>query len=378
MVYGIYAAGFFMRPLGAIVIGTIGDRFGRKKALEISILLMALPTLCIGLLPTYYQIGILAPILLTAMRLLQGISVGGELIGSYAFLIEHASEKRKKEAGSYGLIGCFGGKLLGSMVTLIIIHALSPAQVQSFGWRIAFIAGMGIAIFGFYIRRQLSETPVFLEMQKESSEKSLQLSSIFLGVGSLVLYTSSLQLLFVYLPVYLKNELSIDFAWATYSNVLSLALVMITMPFFARWADRLESNQFLLIGSILMGISIYPFFLILQTGNPYLIMGAQLFISVIFSFGYCCYPAYLMELFPPNVRCIGSAIAYNLGVSLFGGCTPIFCTWLIAYSKSPLVPAYWIVFTAFITTFAMIISDILKYKKLINCYFPWAGVLVNR
>jgi MHS family proline/betaine transporter-like MFS transporter len=159
--YGVFAAGFVVRPLGAILFGWIGDKYGRKSAMVLAVLMMAIPTGCIGLLPTYSQVGMLAPVLLTIIRLLQGLSLGGEFAGSITYIVEHAPARRRAWAGSASLVSLILGFLLGSLVVNFMLGWLGKEAFEAWGWRIPFLGGIVIGLVGFYIRRFCRESPIY-------------------------------------------------------------------------------------------------------------------------------------------------------------------------------------------------------------------------
>lgn len=349
--YGVYASGFLLRPLGAVLLGSIGDRYGRKRALEISILLIALPTFCMGLLPNYSQAGILAPILLTAMRMLQGLSVGGEVSSAYAFLVEHASENEKGYAGTWCLVGNFSGKWFGSLVAMSMTLLFAPAALNNWGWRIPFLLGIIFALAGYWIRRLVSETPAFQEMQKSRQITKSPLKetikscgpTIFLCFCWMAAHTTVLQMIFIYFPTYFKSILGFDHTYSLLSNLAALTIAMVVMPLSGKLSDRIGRRPIMLSGAVLLTLLAYPAFVIIAQGQPQTAIAVHLLMAAIYGWMHGPMPATIMELFPANVRCTGSAIAYNLSVGLFGGLTPIISTWLISCLSCPEAPALWII-----------------------------------
>jgi len=171
--FGVFAVGFFMRPVGAVIFGILGDKLGRKRALEISVVMMAIPTTLIGVLPTHEQVGILAPILLTVIRLIQGVSVGGEFTGSISYVVEQAPYPpgRRGFYSSWTVFSLLGGILLGSAISGLVTNILTPDQMLSFGWRLPFFLGIVIGVIGLYLRRGLDESPTFKRL-KEAGQLS--------------------------------------------------------------------------------------------------------------------------------------------------------------------------------------------------------------
>lgn len=179
MTFGAFAAGFLMRPLGGIIYGHIGDRFGRKRALIASIILMTIPTVFLGILPTYAFVGILAPLLVTLTRLLQGIAVGGEFTGTMSFLVETAPDNRRGLAGSFALVGVLAGILLGAVVVTVISIVLPQGYLNQWGWRIPFLLGGVLGFAVWLLRRNLSETPFFEKIKRDTLVEAAPIEKCF-------------------------------------------------------------------------------------------------------------------------------------------------------------------------------------------------------
>ncbi len=360
--YGVYAAGFIFRPIGGLLLGRIGDLYGRKKALEISILLMAIPTLCIGFLPTYAEIGIWAPILLTLIRILQGVSVGGEIVGSYVFLLEHASKNEAAYMTSWGTVGVLGGKWIGTLTAALLTLLVSATVLEGWAWRIPFIGGIVFAVIGYYIRNRVSETPTFKAIQRQNAMTQplleifqANMPKILLGIGSLLVQTASLHLLFMYLPTYLKSILNLTYFESYASNLLALSLSMILIPFTGKLADKIGNYKVIFYGTIAFSAILYPAFLIFSMGSPLLVILAQSALAITFAFMHGPFPAFFMDLFPANVRYTSTAVSYNVGVAVFGGLSPVIATWLINQLQTPTAPALWLIFCSFISLGSMVL-----------------------
>lgn len=370
--YGVYAAGFIFRPLGGLFLGRIGDVYGRKKALELSILLMIIPTLCIGFLPTYAQVGIWAPILLTLIRLMQGVSVGGEVVGSYIFIHEHASKNQRAFMSSWAVVGIFGGKWIGTLTAALLTMFITASALEDWAWRIPFIGGTLFAIVGYRIRSMVSETPAYKEMKSQNSTiKSpvkemfqTNLYEILIGIGSLVVQTASLHLLFMYLPTYLKTILDLTYFESYASNLLALTLSMILMPLSGMLADKIGKFKVILWGTIAFSLLLYPAFLIFSLGSPILVMMAHASLAIAFAIMHGPFPAFFMELFPARIRYTSTALSYNIGVSIFGGLSPVIGTWLINYLQTPTAPALWLIFCSLISIGSMLLLKSRTQLKL--------------
>lgn len=372
--YGIFAAGFIMRPVGALVFGAIGDKWGRKKALELSILLMAIPTMLIGTLPGYVTIGIFAPLLLTLFRLLQGVAVGGELVGSFSFLIEHAPAHQRAQMGSWSLVGTFAGKMWASITVAMFAYFFTEEALSNWAWRIPFFLGLVFAFVGYRIRMNVSETPVFQEMKNRGALQKISLKDvvsrykeeIFRLIGFTILQTVAVYLLFIYMPIYLSTSAGVPYLWAIVSNALSLALTTVTLPIGGLLCDKIGRKPVMLYGTIAFLLAAYPCFLVLQSSQVFAVILSQCTLSVLFAIMHSPIPAIYVELFPPEVRYTASAIAYNFSTAIFGGFTPLICTWLINVTGNPLSPVYWLLVAGGVSILSVLTFPETKTKSLQN------------
>ncbi|APW39290.1 MFS transporter [Rhodoferax koreense] len=345
--FGIFAAGYLSRPLGGIVIAHFGDILGRKRMFTLSIFLMAVPTLVIGLLPTYASIGVAAPLLLLAMRVLQGAAIGGEMPGAWVFVAEHVPAKR------YGLgvgtltAGITGGILLGSLVAMAVNRSYSPADVSDFAWRIPFILGGVFGLVSVYLRRFLHETPVFQELAKRRNvARELPLKTILrehrgacVLVGLLTWVLSAAIVVVVLItPNYLQKVHGIAPALALEANAvatLTLTLGCILMG----WAsDRFGTRPVMLVGFGGLLVTSYLFYTGLP-GTPASLIGSYGLVGL-FVGSIALVPIVGVRAFPPAVRFSGLSFAYNMSYAIFGGLTPIIITlWL---QKDALAPAHYV------------------------------------
>jgi MHS family proline/betaine transporter-like MFS transporter len=355
--YGAFAAGFAMRPIGAVMFGWIGDRYGRKISLAIAILLMAIPTACIGLLPTYAQIGILAPILLTLIRLLQGLSLGGEFSGSITFMVEHAGPKHRGLVGSASMASLVIGMLAGSLVATAITAALSEEDLLSWGWRIPFIFGIVIGVVGFYIRHHTEESPSYVEA-KENNQLSdaplkeawkLQKKELFQGVGLYLTVTVPFYTFSVFMITYLTKMEGHALSFALLLNSVGMTVTLATLVIGAWLSDKYGRNTVLGGGALAFLLLIYPLFLAITSGNIALLWLGILGFGAILGIYIGPMPAVLVELFPARVRFTGMAVSYNVAAALFGGTAPMVCTWLIDRTGNHSVIAFYVMLCAIIS-----------------------------
>jgi MFS family permease len=353
-VYGIFAAGYLARPLGGIVMAHFGDKGGRKRMFTLSVFLMALPTLCIGLLPTYAQIGVLAPVLLLLMRVMQGAAIGGEMPGAWVFVAEHAPPGRAGFAVACLTSGITAGILLGSLVAMGISAHFTPAEVLGWAWRIAFVLG---GVFGFvavWVRRWMSETPVFAQLRAERKlSEGLPLKDVLAGhrhgiaLSVLVtwLLTAAVVVLILMTPTIVQTSFHLDAVTALHGNVLASLMLTLGCIGCGLLVDRLGRGLTLLIACVALFFSALALYADLRNGGRhfYVLYGlAGLFTGVI-----GVVPAVMVAAFPPAIRYSGISFSYNVAYAVFGALTPP----LIAYAAThfgAMAPAYYVALTALV------------------------------
>jgi MHS family proline/betaine transporter-like MFS transporter len=333
--YGIFAAGFLMRPIGAMFFGYFGDKYGRKNALALSILLMAIPTACIGLLPTYEQIGILAPILLTLIRLVQGIAIGGEFGGSIVYLVEHANEKNKNLVGSASIISMLIGVLLGAVVATILSTQMDAESFNSWGWRLPFIFGLVIGLVGLYIRTHLDESPAFMDAKetghisdkpvRETLQQNWQ--EILLAIGAYLAVTIPFYIQTVFMNSFMVKFLGFTHSEAFLANTISLITMMIAVPISAILCDKKDRERILKIVLIAYLVFAFPFIYLLETKILVMAILSQMIFATIIGFYIAPIPTLLCDIFPTKTRFTGMSLSCNISAAVFGGTTPVLLTW---------------------------------------------------
>lgn len=348
--YGVFAAGFVMRPLGAAMFGYIGDRFGRSRALFLSVVMMGLPTLLLGLLPTYAAIGVWAPILLVAIRLIQGLSVGGEFSSSVTYMVESAAPHRRGLAGSWANFGSMIGTLLGSATAAAMATALSADTLHAWGWRVPFLLGLPLAGFALYMRRNLPDTEVFAaHASRHEDDNPLHeaLTKNLRQTALAVLFASGYGVFFyiplVYLPSYADTVRQMDLGLALRLNALAIVIMLPLIPLAGLASDRwLRRKPLLLAIFVAMAAAAWPMFRLLGTTSTLALAAVQIGFAVLIAFAVGAAPAMFAEMFPTEDRLTGYSLAFNIGLGVVGGTAPMIATWLIDVSGSPLAPGFYL------------------------------------
>lgn len=322
--YGAFCVGFLARPLGAILFGHIGDTLGRKKALVLSTTLMAFSTLALGLLPSYEVMGIWTTICVFLIRILQGISVGGEYSGGIILAIEHTSQEKRGMAGSLVIAGYMGGLFLGSLTTFFFTLPMMP----SWGWRLPFLFGFLIIGVGLYVRRYIQETPDFVKskaIKKESFIKELSKSStlFFACIGCAGFTSVFSYALVVYIPTYLKDNFLISTSMMMFTPILLTLTKMSGNALFGNLSDKWGRIRTVKFGAALTTLLAFPFVYFLSESTfaiAFLVLVAFGFITTIFigPMGVL-----MVEIFNPLHRYRFTALSFSIGMSLFGGTAPL-------------------------------------------------------
>ncbi len=350
--FGAFAAGFLMRPLGGVVFGHVGDKIGRKAALTLSVLAMAIPTFLIGVLPDHAQIGAAASVALVALRMIQGLSVGGEYTTSVVFLVEGAASHRRGLAGSWSVFGAVAGILLGSAVGALTTSALSADALHAWGWRLPFIVGLLVGLAGLYIRRQIPEPPAPATAPSRSPVLDACRTEwrAMLRVGALnVLNAVGFYMIFVYVVTYLKEIVHIEAARALDINTINMGLLLLLVPAAGALSDRVGRKPLLILSTLGVLLFAWPLFWLMHHPSFALVLLGQMGFALFIGLFLGVVPVTMVEAFPARVRCSGLSIGYNLCLGLIGGTTPIVTTLLIRRSHDDLSPAYYMMVAAAIS-----------------------------
>jgi MFS family permease len=345
--YGIFAAGYLARPLGGIIMAHFGDLFGRKRMFMLSILLMAVPTLLIGLLPTYAVIGIWAPLLLLALRVMQGAAIGGEVPGAWVFVAEHVPQRHVGFACGTLTAGLTGGILLGSLVAMAVNRSYAPAELLAEGWRIPFIIGGVFGLVSVWLRGYLHETPVFKEMQaRKQLADELPLKTvvrehrpaIVLTMLMTWLLSAAVVVMILMTPTLVQKLFAIPASTALQANSIATLSLSIGCILFGALADRYGAGRVLAIGCVGLGASSWLLYQQLGVApeNIYALYAlCGFFVGVI-----GVVPSAAVMSFPPVVRFSGLSFSYNVAYAVFGGLTPVMVSLLLPLDK--LAPAHYV------------------------------------
>ena len=365
LTYASFALAFFCRPIGAIIFGRIGDRIGRKPTLIAVVLLMTVATAIIGLLPTYAQIGVAAPLLLTLMRMFQGLFAGGEFGGAVSLMTEFAPKGKRGIYGAWQSFTVSLGLLTGVGLVAILVQTLPDAQMKEWGWRIPFLLALPMGLVALWLRLKLDETPSFVaskkpevKAQKTAAEKASAVATakaIALGIGRMMGWSAGGYTFLVVMPSYLQTSLHATFLQALVATVLAnVGFAIAILP--SGWlSDKIGRKKVMMAAVLAVIILSFPLLHLLQNpdssllvkGVAVLIAGAT--IGMIAGPG----PAMLAEMFPTRVRYTGLGLSYSLSNAVFSGCAGLIITDLIKETGNLDIPAYYVVATCIVSLFAL-------------------------
>ncbi|MBI1181206.1 MAG: MFS transporter [Alphaproteobacteria bacterium] len=363
-VYGLFAAAYLARPLGGIVMAHFGDLAGRKRMFTLSIFLMAVPTFLMGLLPTYADIGLLAPLLMLVLRIVQGAAVGGEVPGAWVFVAEHVPSRHVGFACGTLTAGLTAGILLGSLVATLINAVLTPEQVLAWGWRAAFVLGGVFGLLGVYLRGYLRETPVF-EAMRERKALSAELPVkrvITAHPGPVVLsmlLTAAIVVVILMTPSILQSQYGFTAMAALEANTVAVVCLTIGCVAAGAAVDRYGPGRTFVAGSVVLAATVYGLYAHIATDPGLLVPAyalAGLAVGVVGAVPYV-----MVRAFPPDVRFSGLSFSYNIAYAVFGGLTPLAVA--AALERSREAPAWYVMATCLIGVAAGIFMLVTGYAS---------------
>ena len=376
--FGVFALSFLMRPVGAFFWGHMGDKKGRKWGLATSILLMSAATFVIGLLPTYESIGILAPILLLCLRMVQSFSASGEYAGAATFLAEYAPANHRGLYCSLVPASTAVGLLVGStLATLMFVNfGHDSAFVTEWGWRIPFLLAGPLGIITHYIRTRVSDSPVYQEMQEkleakgESDDEPIKLlltkylRPLIISFGACMLNAVGFYAVLTYLPNYLQDTVGYDAGQSSLITTICLVAYVAFIFFSGKISDHFGRKKMLIIASVGFVIFTVPAFYLLNTMNFAVILIAELFMCLLLTINDGTLSSYLSETFPTEVRYSGFALSFNFANAIFGGSASFISIALIQATGNPIAPAWYMVVISVVALVAMCLTHDNSKKKL--------------
>lgn len=357
--YAVFATAYFVRPVGGVLFGYLGDRKGRKTALLWSVLLMAVPTTLIGTLPTALSIGSAATASLVVLRLMQGLSVGGEYVGSIAYVTELAPHNRRGFFGSLTPCASTAGVAMGSLVAFFIHDRLDAPAMQAWGWRLPFLAGFVIGGVALWMRQGLPETPDFEEVRQSGAIVENPVVDVIMAMPTRILHVLALvmfsgggfYMLFVWFPTFLTQLVNPPIPHAFAVNTISMLVLTVLIPLSGTLSDGIGRTPLLIATSAAAALLAYPLIVLAKHGSFGCALAAQLVFAALLA-GYSGpIAATMVEMFPARTRFCGIAVSYNLSLSVFGGTAPFVSTYLIMHTGNIAAAAWYLAFLA-MTSFA--------------------------
>ncbi|BCZ97687.1 MFS transporter [Legionella pneumophila serogroup 1] len=365
--FGVFAVGYLLAPIGSLFFGYIGDQFGRKRALTLSILAMAIPTALISVVPSYQYIGIAAPLLITLLRVIQGFVASSEFTGSAIFLVEHAKPENKAFYGCLTSSAYSTGLIMAGLAASFFTASFMP----DWGWRIGFGLALIAGILIFYLRTHVAETPEYEHIAQHDKRRLPFLAALkeaplaVVGIIGIAWLVSIMTFgTYVFTATYLHSYFHISLGLATLIITLALAVDATLEPFIALLADRIGLLKVIRLGMVAMLILSIPIFYLLATGNVVLIAMGLAFMSILIAITYAPLNAYMVSLLPHQYRYSGFGVAFNVGISLFGGTTPIVMMWLVNTTNNFISPAWYYMFGVIIGLGSIMICEQGRRKLL--------------
>ncbi|PZL89906.1 metabolite-proton symporter [Pantoea sp. ARC270] len=373
LTYASFAIAFFFRPLGAVLFGRMGDRIGRKPTLIFVLIMMTLATAAIGLVPTYAQLGVLAPLIITGLRILQGLFAGGEYGGAVSLMTEFAPPGRRGLYGAWQSFTVALGLLAGAAIVALLSRLLTPEEMQSWGWRIPFFVALPLGGIALWLRAGMEETPAFIRQQAQPREKvtaslSDTLKTILLGICRLMVWSAAGYTWLVIMPTYLQASLHTGFNEALLIAVISNLGFAVTIIPAGMLSDRIGRRTVMVSAAILLLVLSLPLLNLLQAENTATgLKGLVVFIAggvvgLLAGPG----PAMLSEMFPTRVRYTGLGLAYSLSNALFSGCAGLIITGLIKETGNPDIPAWYVMATALVSIVALMTLNKDDHKRALD------------
>ncbi len=362
--FGVFAVSFLVRPFGGLFFGPLADRVGRNKVLAVTMILMALGTFCIGLIPSYASIGLIAPLLLLFFRLVQGFSTGGEYGNAMTFIAEYAPDRRRGFLGSWLEFGTFTGYLLGAIIVTVVDAALPNDALLSWGWRLPFFVALPLGLVGVYLRTRLADTPAFAHLEELSEQREkenakpgevrelLRLWPFLLVCMALVAaWNVTNYMLTSYMPTFVTDTVpdlqgggsGVSSETSQILQILVMAVLLVCIPILGRLSDKVGRKPIVWVGSIGLIVFAFPSILLIRAHGSVAIFGGLLIMGLLLICFSSTMPSTLPSLFPTEVRSGGLSISFNISVSAFAGTTSVVMGALVGLTHDLMWPAYYLI-----------------------------------
>lgn len=371
--FATYAVGFFARPIGGVIFGHFGDKLGRKSMLVTTLIMMGAATCLIGLLPTYDQIGIAAPMLLVLLRFIQGFGVGGEWGGAVLMAVEHSRPGQRGLNASWVQAGVAAGMLLANGIFSLFTLSLSEEAFLSWGWRVPFLMGIILLGMGLFIRVKILETPAFAAVQGGQRAPTLPIlevlrdypKNVLLAMGARFAENASFYVITVFVLNYATEKLGLEKSAILHSVLVGTAVQFFAIPLFGWLSDQIGRRKVYLAGTVLMALFAWPFFQLIDTRSALWITVSITVGLVIHSLMYAPQAAFFAELFGTRVRYSGASLGYQLASPLAGGLAPLIASALLEWGQQDAWPvATYLIFMCLITWISVYLAEETNLKEM--------------
>ncbi len=364
--FGVFAVGFLVRPFGAILFGYIGDHVGRKKALVLSMMMMSFPTFLIGILPNHHVIGVMAPLLLIALRIVQGLAVSGELTTATVFLIEHADRNKRGIVGSLAMAGALLGMVFSSVLATLMSELVNDAELAAWGWRVPFLIGGLIGVMGLIIRLRSIEPAVYEEVRASKDEKadrvsvkrhisSLSYRTLFIGIFLTSIMAIANYFLIAYFNTFLVETQGLALRPVMLINSIAIMVQVMMTVLMGKLSDDIGRNRVLAAGMLSLAALVSPIFWLLTQHDIYLAFLGEVLFALAAGALTGVIPTTLAEMYDTYHRNMGISISYNVALALFGGTVPIVAMTLVEYTHNAYAPGWYLMAFSIIAFFTLLI-----------------------